>query len=631
MAYDPLSSIGTSATTALAPPKTNPLDDSDSRLKAFDAKQEGLSKQLESVRFDTVTRNEKLEDYFSQNKAPVYKPPEPYKPPQQDNPISLWGALAIGFAGLASHFTRTPMTTALNASAAAMKSMKEGNVEAAKASYEQWKDANAQALEMAKYQQEAYKNLMATVERREKNNIDLGKEQMADVRAQMTALASAFRDDTMLKIGQERDVIAQKAEFDRRQKEIDQVDEAGKKLQLGWDKAYGQIEGAQAEAALKTDPEYQKMVASGDTIGAMQKIAEVNPGNTKNNVALQTAQEKKRVDDEKQQQYEDSAKGQAAQQFKDWKASPEGQAASPEDQHKKEAEIYGSFQAKGNRLYPPITPENKTFLASQFANYDLPPPTDAQLGRQPDMLAALEEAKKINPNFDPAKYQIRKNALNKISNGKDADAIASYVRLDQHLDFFKGLVEKLSDGEDVKTLNGLAALWGKQTGNPNVTSYETALQLVGDEMVKAATGTGAAGALGDREEIKKNFDPSLSKEQLRANINAVQVLVGGALVSTLNKYRNTLTPEELTNAVGSRDVMEHFHVDPDTGKPIVEGAYDFGGKKFQVGADGVTPKEPAAGGAPSAGGFTAKWVDKNGKPFGLVGGKYVYADGTPVQ
>ena len=107
--------------------------------------------------------------------------------------------------------------------------------------------------------------------------------------------------------------------------------------------------------------------------------------------------------------------------------------------------------------------------------------------------------------------------------------------------FFKGLVDKLSDGADVKTLNSIAALWGKQTGNPNVTSYETALSLVGDEIVKAATGAGVAGALGDREEIKKNFDPSLSKDQLRANINAVQVLVGGAMTSTINKYAQSLS------------------------------------------------------------------------------------------
>jgi hypothetical protein len=44
---------------------------------------------------------------------------------------------------------------------------------------------------------------------------------------------------------------------------------------------------------------------------------------------------------------------------------------------------------------------------------------------------------------------------------------------------------------------------------------------------------------------------------------------------------------------------------------------------------------PAVGGAPAAGapqgGFKARWTDKSGKPFGLVDGKYVYEDGTPVQ
>jgi hypothetical protein len=216
--------------------------------------------------------------------------------------------------------------------------------------------------------------------------------------------------------------------------------------------------------------------------------------------------------------------------------------------------------------------------------------------------------------------------------GKGADAIASYVRLDQHLQFFRGLIDKLTDTSDIKLADKIAAAWGRETGNPNVTSYETALSLVGDEIVKAATGAGVAGALGDREEIKKNFDPSLSKDQLRANVNAVQVLVGGAMTSTLNQARQALTPEEMADAVGGREVMEHFHVDPDTGRPRVEGAYDFGGQKYKVGPNGVAVEAgaPAAGGAPQ-GGFKARWTDKSGKPFGLVNGKYVYEDGTPVQ
>ena len=65
---------------------------------------------------------------------------------------------------------------------AVMTSLKQQKVDEAKAAYEQWKDANTQALDLAKYQQQAYANLMSTIERREKNNIELSKDQMADVR-----------------------------------------------------------------------------------------------------------------------------------------------------------------------------------------------------------------------------------------------------------------------------------------------------------------------------------------------------------------------------------------------------------------------------------------------------------------
>lgn len=632
-----LPDFGANASSALgAPPPAakNPLDDSDKRIETFNKKQEELSGKLDTIRSETVAKNARLEDYFAHNKPPEYKPPAPYQAPKDDNSISMWGALAIGFAALASRFTRTPMTTAMNAASAAMTAMKAQKLEEANTAYQQWKDANTQALDLAKYQQQAYANLMQTIERREKNNIELSKDQQGDVRAQITALASAFKDETMLKIGQERDLSAQRAEFDRRQKEIDMLGIQTERLQQGWEKAQGAIQSAKDEAEVKKTPEFKEAMQKGDTLAAITLLAEANPD--KYATKLADLQEKKKVEDDRQQKYEESAQGQAAQAFREWKESPEGQAASPQDQLKKEAEIYGSFKTSGSRLYPPITPENKAFLANEFASYRMKPPSDAQLGRQPDMVAALEEAKKLNPDYNPARFDVVQNARKKITTGKDSDAIASYVRLDQHLDFFKGLVEKLSDGSDIKTLNAIAKAWGVQTGNPNVTSYETALELVGDEMVKAATGTGAAGALGDREAIKKNFDPSLDKEQLRANINAVQVLVGGAMVSTLNKYKNILTPRELTDAVGSREVMEHFHVDPDTLKPVVEGAYDLGGHKMQIDANGVTQVSAPPVGAQKyspeqQSGKAPIGTAADGKPVFWRGGKFVHEDGSPVQ
>ena len=624
LAADPFSS-GSAAAALTSQP--SPLADSDERLKTFEAKQADLAGEIDTVRADTSKRNEKLEDYFDQNKPPVYKPPAPYEAPEASNPMQVWGSLAMGFAMLASHFTRTPMTTALNAGAAVMKAFKEKDIEAATSAYQQWKDANTQALDMAKYQQAAYANLMTTVERREKNDIDLSKDQMADVRAQMTALASAFKDETMLKLGETHDDNAQKLEFDRRQHEMDMLQTQSDKLAQGWEKIQGQVQGARDEAEAKQSQPYKDAISSGDTTGAFKLLAEANPDKYL---------EKYQAEKDRQTKEQDSSAGQAKQQYDAWAASPEGQASPPDARMKKEAQIYGSFKSQGGaRLLPPLTDENKHWQAQQLATYELPVPGQFQIAREPGWDGpdgAIAEAQKINPAFNPAKYKAVMAVRQKFMAGKGADAIASYVRLDQHLQFFRGLIDKLTDTSDIKLVDKIAAAWGRETGNPNVTSYETALSLVGDEIVKAATGAGVAGALGDREEIKKNFDPSLSKDQLRANVDAVQVLVGGAMTSTLNQARQALTPEEMADAVGGREVMEHFHVDPDTGRPRVEGAYDFGGQKYKVGPNGVAVEAgaPAAGGAPQ-GGFKARWTDKSGKPFGLVNGKYAYEDGTPVQ
>jgi hypothetical protein len=610
-------------------PAPSPLDDSNDRVKTFDAKQDQLAAKLDTIRADTAAKNDKLEDFFAANKPPVYKPPAPYKPPEQSGPIEAWGSLAMAFAMLASRFTRTPMTTAMNAGAAVMTAIKQKNADAATAAYQQWKDANTQALDMAKYQQSAYANLMATIERREKNNVDLSKDQQDDVRAQITALASAFKDETMLKIGEAHDLNAQKLEYDRRQHELDMLDTQTKRLEQGWEKMQGQVEGAKAEKEAMQTPEYKAAIAAGDTMAIGKILAEANPDKYL---------EKYQAEKDKQEKEQDSIAGQARAQYSDWVASPEGQSASPDERMKKEAAIYGAFKSQGGaRLLPPLTDANKHWQAGELASYQMPSPGQLQIAREPGWDGpdgALEEAKKINPDFNPAKYKSVQAVRQKFTAGKGADAIASYVRLDQHLQFFKGLVTNLSDGTDVKTLNAIAKLWGQQTGNSNVSSYETALELVGDEIVKAATGAGVAGALSDRENIKKNFDPSLTKEQLRANINAVEVLVGGAMTSTLNQARQALSPQEMADAVGGPEVMEHFHVDPATGKPRVDGAYDFGGQKYGVGPDGIKADQvaqPAQGAAKGPPGATRSATLADGRKVYLVGGAWVDESGKPTQ
>jgi len=150
--YDPLSSVApTSAAASLAPAR-NPLEGTDEQLKTFNAKQDELSAKVDTIRADTAARNDKLENFFDQNKPPIYKPPAPYKPPESSSPIEVWGSLAMVFAMLASHFTRTPMMTAMNAGSAVMNAFKQKDLDKATQAYQQWKDANTQALDMAKYE-----------------------------------------------------------------------------------------------------------------------------------------------------------------------------------------------------------------------------------------------------------------------------------------------------------------------------------------------------------------------------------------------------------------------------------------------------------------------------------------------
>lgn len=624
MAFDPSSGIsanlGGSASAALGAPPKSPLDDSDQRVKDFEGKQAELSAKADEIAKTTKAENAKLEDYFEKNRPPVYKPPAPYKPPEGDNAISSWGALAIAFAALASGFTRTPMTTALGAASAAMNAMKQQNMEAAKDHYQQWKDANAQALDLAKYQQEAYKELMSTVERRQKNNVDLAKEQTADIRAQIAAIASAFKDETMLKIGQDRGLEAQQKEYDRRDKEIEQLRQGQEKIDQGFAKMQTQVEEAKAEAAVVRTPEFQKA----EPVDRLDMLAKANPTKYAAEAAKQTlAQEK----------FEESAGHQAAQQVKDWEAQHLG--ASPEDRLRATNQIYSAYKTSGGaRLLPPLTDEQVPFQAREIGEYRMKVPSQTLMSRQPGWDKVVEQAEKDYPGFNPAKYDLVQKARAKLEAGKDSDAIASYTRLNQHLEFFQGLVDRLPNEADVNVLNKLAAAWGKQTGNANVTSFDTAAELVGDEVVKAVTGTGAAGALGDREAIKKNLDHSLGPEQLKANINAIKALVGGAIVSTREKYQSILPPEELNAVFPSPEVLEDYHIDPATGKVRIEGVYDFGGHKAKVGPNGVQPlDQPAAPTAAQPPGAkpAPRGTDKNGRPFSLQNGKWVYEDGTPAQ
>lgn len=108
----------------------------------------------------------------------------PFQAPQAENPMNAFVSLG-GILGLISAFaTKTPLTTALNASTAAMNAIKQNNADAYNQAFETWKANTDMAIKVASFQNEQYKNA-----------IDLMNTDMAAGQARIRALGAAF-DET---------------------------------------------------------------------------------------------------------------------------------------------------------------------------------------------------------------------------------------------------------------------------------------------------------------------------------------------------------------------------------------------------------------------------------------------------
>ncbi|MDE2096652.1 MAG: hypothetical protein KGL39_05340 [Patescibacteria group bacterium] len=581
-------------------------------------------------------------------------PPELKLPPKPEakntDPVEAWGSTAMVFAALASFAVRGHATAAMNAAAAAMKGIQAKDKEITDQNFKEWEAQTKNAIDMANFQQNAYKTLLDTVQHKEDMAFKIGDAADRATEAKIRAVSAALQDPAMT-AALDHGGIEEAAKL---QTQREKTAQDFKERQLAVSKQMLQYNKDQAAFVVMQSDEFKQAQKDGDTVKMMELLAPTDPA--KFTPMVEKARNDKVKEVEAAQKEEDSAAGQAKRRYDDWLQTPEGQVATQQQKFEKEKEIYNGMSTRlGGKLSQPASEESRHFLAQQIASYqDKVPALGSYAFRSnPDLWASIiKEAHDINPDFNEAKYDIVKAARLKITTGKDADAVASYVRLNQHLQFFSDLVDKLSSGSDIKALDKIAAAWGRQTGNPNVTSYDTALQLVGDEMVKAATGTGAAGALGDREEIKKNFDPGLSKDQLKANIDSVRTLVGGAIVSTLNKYRSVLSPQELQTVTGlSPEDLKSYHVDPQILTPTVKGMVTFGGKSAKIGDQGVESPSAAPSAAPIAAAPTAAAPasptaekktpsgvpmkqDKSGQWWAVTGpgkGYKVDENGNPVQ
>ncbi|MES1988768.1 MAG: hypothetical protein V4440_12210 [Pseudomonadota bacterium] len=124
-------------------------------------------------------------------------------------------------------------------------------------------------------------------------------------------------------------------------------------------------------------------------------------------------------------------------------------------------------------------------------------------------------------------------ALKDFDTGKQGNSVRSFNVSLSHLDTLSKLSGALENG-DYPAVNKISNFFEQQSGGTKVNNFNAAKKIVGDEIVKAVVG--AAGALGDREEIAKTINAAGSPAQLKGVIDNFKELMAGQLHGLKKQY-----------------------------------------------------------------------------------------------
>lgn len=149
-----------------------------------------------------------------------------------------------------------------------------------------------------------------------------------------------------------------------------------------------------------------------------------------------------------------------------------------------------------------------------------------------EKLAILSAVHQYNPTYNARQF----GNTTQFETGKLGNTIRSLNVAGSHLQTLDGLSDALNNG-NTQLFNRVANEFSKQTGSPAVTNFDSAKEIVGDEVAKAVVG--ATGALGDREAIKENIKSASSPQQLKGVIRTYINLINGQKSGLQQQYEQS--------------------------------------------------------------------------------------------
>jgi hypothetical protein len=186
----------------------------------------------------------------------------------------------------------------------------------------------------------------------------------------------------------------------------------------------------------------------------------------------------------------------------------------------------------------------------------------------------------INPDYTSTTYDAGKaTATDFSSKGKSGQAVKSFNTGLSHLDTLGQATAALNNG-DMPAFNAAANAVATAMGGTAPSSFNAVRNIVSAEIVKAVSGS--AGALADREEVKKDLSNAQSPQALQAVISKYQSLMAGQLAGLRTSYQNQ---------PGKPQDFESKFLEP-RAQQLVRAAPEY---------NSVFPTQPAAPAAPGGG------------------------------
>lgn len=171
-------------------------------------------------------------------------------------------------------------------------------------------------------------------------------------------------------------------------------------------------------------------------------------------------------------------------------------------------------------------------VAKMIANYDLAPLSSVAM-LKPYGQQVMAEVAKQNPDYDAKFFNSAKSAKQSFASGKNGQGVRMANSGTSHLLTLEALGDALDNG-DVKAVNELKNMISTQFGGVEISGYEAAAKVVGDEINKFISG--GPGAQDDRAAYAKTLSAAKGTAARKAAIDALKGLMVGQLHSYKRQY-----------------------------------------------------------------------------------------------